>query len=169
MYSYTAVLHVFSSFPLLLTDRWLLPQSPQRIVHGHPMSTGSAHLYHTTSSTSEVLHCWVFHQNKIFELDFPHWITTDQHTISMKCNIRAPLYCTCFVAPLVHFPYFNSTYNYFSVIRPKEGDIQASVKEAGNKPILSAALPLHCLPTWGVIKEEFNQTTYLPLLFMLHV
>ncbi len=28
---------------------------------------------------------------------FPHWITTDQHSISMKCNIRAPLYCTCFV------------------------------------------------------------------------
>ena len=33
-------------------------------------------------------------------------------------------------------------------IRPKEGDTQASAKEAGNKPILSAALPLRCLPTW---------------------
>ncbi len=41
-----------------------------------------------------------------------HW----QHSISMKCNIRAPLYCTCFVAPLVHFPCFNTTYNYCSVL-----------------------------------------------------
>ncbi len=50
---------------------------------------------------------------------FSHWITTDQHSISKKCNTRAPLYCT-----------------------------QASAKEAGNKPILSAALPLRYLPTW---------------------
>ena len=40
-----------------------------------------------------------------------HW----QHSISMKCNIRAPLYCTCFVAPLVHFACFNTAYNYCSV------------------------------------------------------
>ncbi len=33
--------------------------------------------------------------------------------------------------------------------RPKEGDTQASAKEAGNKPIISATLPLHCLPTWA--------------------
>ncbi len=107
---------------------------------------------------------------------FPHWITTDQHSISMKCNIRAPLYCTCFVAPLVHFPCFNTTYKYCSVIegftlpvhskqmrltlvhsiRPKEGDTQASAKEAGNKPIISATLPLRCLPTWVETPKVFR-------------
>ena len=33
------------------------------------------------------------------------------------------------------------------LIRPKEGGTQASAKEAGNKPTLSATLPLRCLPT----------------------
>ncbi len=69
------------------------------------MSTGSAHLYHTThpSSAGEVQHC------------FPTEL------------------------PLTSAPF---------LWRPKEGDTQASAKEAGNKPILSAALPLRCLPTW---------------------
>ncbi len=55
------------------------------------MSTGSAHLYHTThpSSAGKVQHCF-----------------------------------------------------------PTKGDTQASAKEAGNKPIISATLPLHCLTTW---------------------
>ncbi len=30
----------------------------------------------------------------------------------------------------------------------KKGGTQASAKEAGNKPTLSAMLPVHCLPTW---------------------
>ncbi len=38
-------------------------------------------------------------------------------------------------------------------IRPKEGDTQASAKESGNKPIISAVLPLRCLPTWVCNQE----------------
>ncbi len=44
---------------------------------------------------------------------------------------------------------------------------QASAKEAENKPIISAMLPLHCLPTWVVtififipiLVEEFSSST----------
>ena len=45
--------------------------------------------------------------------------------------------------PLPHYPP-----KFQCGIRPKEGDTQASAQEASNKPILSAALPLRCLPTW---------------------
>ena len=41
-------------------------------------------------------------------------------------------------------------------IRPKEGGTQASAKEAGNKPILSVAPPLRCLPTWDDILNSNN-------------
>ncbi len=37
---------------------------------------------------------------------------------------------------------------FLTELRPKEGDTQASEKEAGNKPVLSAALPLRCLPIY---------------------
>ena len=73
-----------------------------------PMSTGSAHLYHTThpSSAGEVQHC---------------------------------------------FP---------TELRPKEGDTEASAKEAGNKPISSAALPLRCLPTWDIMQYKYYWTRH---------
>ena len=45
-------------------------------------------------------------------------------------------------------------------LRPKEGDTQASAKEAGNKPILSAALPLHCLPTQECSRQS-RATKYI--------
>ncbi len=47
----------------------------------------------------------------------------------------------------------------------KEGDTQASAKEAGNKPIIliSATLPLHCLPTWVSIK---GMSQWLELFFL---
>ncbi len=41
-------------------------------------------------------------------------------------------------------------------MKPKEGDTQASAKEAGNKPILSAALPFRCLPTWKLALANFS-------------
>ncbi len=41
-------------------------------------------------------------------------------------------------------------------IRPKEGDTQASAKEAGNKPFLSAALHLCYLPTWVALHYLWN-------------
>ena len=88
-----------------------------------PMSTGSAHLYHTTHSSSagEVQHC--------FPTEF---------------------------ALHLHF------YLIWPNLRPKEGDTQASAKEAGNKPILSAALPLRCLPTWvfSTIYKGWRRFTY---------
>ncbi len=40
-------------------------------------------------------------------------------------------------------------------IRQKEGDTQASAKEAGNKPIISATRPLHCLPTWEYTRMKW--------------
>ena len=49
-----------------------------------------------------------------------------------------------------------------NLIRPKEGDTQASAKEAGNKPILSAVLPLCCLPTW-VITWFCHKASQMPL------
>ncbi len=76
---------------------------------------------------------------------FPHWITTDQHSISMKCNIRAPLYCTCFVALLVHFPCFDTTYKYCSVI---EG----------------FTLPVHSKQRrWTLLHSSVNEVVLLPL------
>ncbi len=65
------------------------------------MSTGSAHLYHTTHPSSTA-----------FPLNY-HW----------------------------------------PALRPKEGDTRASAKEAGNKPIINATLPLHCLPTWDMSRQ----------------
>ncbi len=44
-------------------------------------------------------------------------------------------------------------------LRPKEGDTQASAKEAGNKPIISATTPLHCLPTWVSLNFGIGQST----------
>ncbi len=82
---------------------------------------------------------------------FSHWITTDQQSISMKCNIRAPLYCTCFVAPLVHFPCFNSTYNSCSVIEGFTLPVHSKqmrltlVLWSVNEVVI---LPLHC-PYWN--------------------
>ena len=70
---------------------------------------------------------------------FSHWITTDQHSISKKCNTRAPLYCT-----------------------------QASAKEAGNKPILSAALPSRCLPTWVASHLKYIFFIGMGFTFSLH-
>ena len=42
--------------------------------------------------------------------------------------------------------------------RPKGGGTQASAKEAGDKPTLSATLPLRCLRTWESVYESVSNT-----------
>ncbi len=61
--------------------------------------------------------------------------------------------------PLSSIPFLRSE---IWLLRPKEGDTQASAKEA-DKPILSAGLPLHCLPTWVTSLDtvtEWSITVY---------
>ena len=49
-------------------------------------------------------------------------------------------------------------------IRPKEGDTETSAKEAGNKSISSAALPLRCLPTWDIMQYKYCDVPGSPCL-----
>ncbi len=89
-----------------------------------PMSTGSAHHYLIIS----------LHQQRrgsvgLYPTELPLTST----------DLSKQQYLECSGSP--------KTAHFRCGIRPKEGDTQASAIEAGNKPILSAALPLRCLPT----------------------
>ncbi len=88
-----------------------------------------------------------------------HWPALHFYEVQYKGTLILHLFCsTSSTLPLQYLECSGSpkTAHFQCWIRPKEGDAQASAKEAGNKPILSAALPLRCLPTWVMTYWYYN-------------